>query len=941
MMAETLTVNGDSTQLNDSTQNGDHPGLGSTIRLLGGLLGETIIEQEGQEIFDLEEEIRALSKARRGGKTEVQEQIVQLVPKLLSDISKASAVLKAFTTYFQLVNLAEEQERVHVLRRRARDAELSGIPMDESLDEAIGKLQREGIEAKELQKILDTLYIVPVFTAHPTESKRKTILLILKHMSELLQEKRKPDLLESEHKELLSKIHEYVVLLWQSDETRGRRPTVMDEVRNNGLYFFENTLFALVPQIYGELENALATYYPGHTFDIPSFLRYGSWIGGDRDGNPYVTLPVTQETLTAQKESILEHYNFEVDALFNLLSSSSTRVDFSSELIESIERDLANFPKVDVAPMAWFDQEPYRKKLYLMFHRLRASRAENRQPWGAKEAGSYAYQNAEEFLADLKLIDSSLRQNKGTRLAEGRLARLIRMVGVFGFHLATLDVRQHSDRHRFALGELLRGYDIVHDYESLSEYDKVKLLSTEITSLRPLTALLDFTEETVQTIRLFRLIRQAHDEIGPQTIQTYIISMTTSVSHVLEVLLFAKDAGLYGQIDIAPLFETVEDLLNAPDVMVKLFTNPAYKKHLEERGNSQQIVIGYSDSNKDGGYLRASWMLYTAQQALAQTCEEHNITLTLFHGRGGSISRGGGPANRAILAQPPNSTRGRIKVTEQGEVVSSRYSDPDIAHRHLEQLVSAALLTCGSRPTYEREDSWGEAMAELSQLAYVRYRSLVEKEEFIPYFHQATPIEQIGHLNIGSRPAKRKETTAIDDLRAIPWVFAWLQTRVNLPSWYGVGTGLEAWVLQEKKKANQKKRISLLQEMYQQWPFFRTMLDNVQMSLAKADMDIASLYAELCDKKTRAAIFDDIRDEYERSVQMILQISGQNELMDNEAWLQHSIRVRNPYVDPLNYIQVALLDELRRNPNGKNAEEMREAVLLSVNGIAAGIQNVG
>ncbi len=592
--------------------------------------------------------------------------------------------------------------------------------------------------------------------------------------------------------------------------------------------------------------------------------------------------------------------------------------------------------------MAWFDLEPYRKKLYIMFHRLRQNRAENQLPWGASHDDSYAYENTEEFLNDLRLIDSSLRQNKGSRLAEGRLSRLIRMVEVFGFHLATLDIRQHSDRHRSALGELLRSYDIVHDYDALSEKDKVKLLSQEIASLRPLTALLnEFTDETKQTLRLFRLIRDAHKGIGSQSIQTYIISMTMSVSHVLEVLLFAKDAGLYGQIDIVPLFETVEDLLNAPEVMTELFTNPTYKQHLEQRNNSQQIMIGYSDSNKDGGYLRASWMLYTAQQQLAQTCEEHKIRLTLFHGRGGSISRGGGPANRAILAQPPNSTRGRIKVTEQGEVVSSRYGDADIAHRHLEQLVSAAILTCGQRPTYDKEGVWGKAMGELSQLAYVKYRSLVEKPEFIPYFQQATPIEQIGHLNIGSRPAKRRETTAIDDLRAIPWVFAWLQTRVNLPSWYGVGSGLESWIEQEKKKADQKKRVTLLQEMYQQWPFFRTMLENVQMSLAKADMDIASLYADLCGAEMRAAIFDDVRQEYERAVRVILLISGQNELLDNEKWLQHSIRVRNPYVDPLNYIQVALLDQLRRNPDSEETKKLRDALLLSVNGIAAGIQNVG
>lgn len=918
----------------------EHSHLRSTIRLLGGLLGETIIEQEGQEIFNLEEEIRGLSKGWRNGEAGAKKKLAKLMPTLLDDLPKASAVLKAFTTYFQLINLAEEQERVHVLRGRARQAEESSTPMGESIEAAIQKLKAEGLDASSVQEILDELFIALVLTAHPTEAKRRTILLILKHITELLYQQNELDLLPSELEEARRQLHEYIVLLWQSDETRERRPTVMDEVRQNGLYFFETTLFKLVPQIYDELQRALAKSYPDHSFEIPPFLRYGSWIGGDRDGNPYVTLQITRDALRAKKESILEHYNYEIDALFNLLSSSKTRIQFVPEFLDSLEQDVQLVPAEERERMGWFTQEPYRQKLFLMFRRLHATRADNRLPWRQKSENSYGYKNADEFLADLKLIDATLRQQKGERLAQGRLARLIRSVEVFGFHLATLDIRQHAERHRSALAELLRSYDVVYDYDALAEYDKVKFLTQEINSLRPLTALLRFTDETNETLALFRLIREAHEEIGEAAIQTYIISMTTSVSNVLEVLLFAKDAGLYGKIDIAPLFETVDDLLRAPQVMEELFTNEAYKRHLELRGMKQQIMIGYSDSNKDGGYLRATWMLYTAQQALAEVCQTYQTTLTLFHGRGGSLGRGGGPANRAILAQPPESTRGRIKVTEQGEVISSRYSDPAIAHRHLEQLVNAILLTCGKRPEYKQETVWQNAMNEVSQLAYEKYRSLVEKPQFIDYFHRTTPIDQIGHLNIGSRPAKRKQTQDISDLRAIPWVFAWLQTRLNIPSWYGVGTGMGTWINTGNKR-EQKKQLALLQQMYQEWPFFRTMLDNVQVGLAKADMDIGALYAEQSDAQVREVIFSDIKAEFERTVEVVLQVSNQAQLLEKEDWLQNSIRVRNPYVDPLNYLQVALLDRLNKEPEADDADQLREAVLLSVNGIAAGIQNVG
>lgn len=912
--------------------------LSSMIRLLGDLLGETIKEQEGEDVFEVEEEIRALSKAWRAGDDSVRSKIEALMPNLVDDTSHMLAVLKAFTTYFQLVNLAEEEQRVHVLRQRAQAAHERGVPMSETIADAVRRLRAEGIHADEMQRILDGLFIAPVLTAHPTEAKRRTVLNILKTIANLLDRLYTGNLIASEIEEIERELREYVVLLWQSDETRDRRPTVLDEVRN-GIYFFEATLFELVPRIYDELEKALGTTYPDAELQVPVFLRYGSWIGGDRDGNPYVTLNVTEEALREQKEAILRQYNVEIDALYNLLSPARTRVGFSDALLESIERDFELVPEEEHEVLHRFDLEPYRQKLIMMFRRVRASRAQNGVPWDQQTPHPRAYRNADELLHDLHLIRDSLCQNKGQRLAEGRLAKLIRSVEVFGFHLATLDVRQHSGRHRSAVLEVLARYGMGENYKSMNEAERVEWLTAEIDGSRPLTARLDFSEETNETIALFRLIRRAQEQMGSKAIQTYIISMTNEVSNILEVLLMGTDAGLFGKIDVTPLFETVDDLLAAPQIMTELFNNEVYRRHLAQRGNAQQIMIGYSDSNKDGGYLRANWMLYTAQRNLAQVCEQHGIALTLFHGRGGSIGRGGGPANRAILAQPQESVRGRIKITEQGEVISNRYANSGIAHRHLEQLVGAVLLSNGKRPHYPQEAEWAQFMDTLSQAAQDKYRSLVEKPEFIQYFSEATPITQIDMLNIGSRPARRKQTKAIDDLRAIPWVFAWTQSRVNLPSWYGVGTGLESWL--NGGDAQREERLAQLATMYREWPFFRAIIDNVQVGMGKSDMDIASLYANLTSEEVRTAVFDDIADEFERTRQMVLAVTDNRDLLDNEPWLQRSIRVRNPYVDPLNYIQVALLERLRSEPDAPNIQKLHEAMSLSVNGVAAGVQNVG
>jgi phosphoenolpyruvate carboxylase len=474
----------------------------------------------------------------------------------------------------------------------------------------------------------------------------------------------------------------------------------------------------------------------------------------------------------------------------------------------------------------------------------------------------------------------------------------------------------------------------------MSEAERVEKLTSEIASTRPLTARLNFSEETNQTVSLFRVIQTAQREVGPASIQNYVVSMTESESDILEVLLLACDADLLGCVDLVPLFETVADLKAAPQIMSRLFSNEVYRQHLEMRGSGQQVMIGYSDSNKDGGFLQANWMLYKAQQDLATVCEQHGIQLTLFHGRGGSIGRGGGPANRSILAQPPDSIRGRIRITEQGEVVSSRYTHGEIAERHLQQLLNAVICSFGRRPSYDRYSEWSAIMESMSESAFEKYRTLVGRDDFLEYFHQATPIDQIGELNLGSRPARRKTTSEIADLRAIPWVFAWTQSRTNIPSWYGVGTAIQNWVLEKTGEVNESK-LQSLQAMYAAWPFFKTVLANVHLGLSRADMGIARLYSELCPSGSGDSVFADIDSEYQRTRDWILQITGHQQLLETEPWLQHSIRMRNPYVDPMNYLQVALLERLRNTEDEAESARIRQAILQSLNGIVGGLQSVG
>jgi len=906
------------------------------VNFLGALLGETIREQEGEQRFALVEAVRHLAKAGREGDTTAQEALLQRIEAL--PLEDARVVVKAFASFFQLVNLAEDQERVRVLHHRLQQAAAEGKPMSETIADAVRQLHDQGLSAAEMQALLDRLLVVPVLTAHPTEAKRRTVLIKLARIAAQLHHCEFHSPTPAEEAEAEAFIREEIASLWQTEETRIRKLTVMDEVRN-GLYYFEHTLFDLIPRLYADLEEALARYYPDVSFRIPQFLRFGSWIGGDCDGNPFVTPAVIEETLRSHKALVLRLYQQAIERMYGLLSSDES-YGVSPELRESLEADAEVLPDEAAHYRQLYPRQLYRQKMALVYRKLQLTAEANQQPWRSDPGprrGEYAHED--EFIADLVVMQESLRRHRGERLATGRLGRLINQARIFGFYLATLDIRQHARRHAQALAELFQRYGMVADYFRCSEAERQALLTAEILNPRPLVpGRLDFSPTTNETLEVFRVIRRGHERIGKRAIKSYIVSMTAAPSDILAVLLLAKEAGVADDLGIVPLFETLADLKAAPDIMTSLFTNAVYRRHLQALDNQQQIMIGYSDSNKDGGYVAANWALYRAHEALTTVCAQHGVVLTLFHGRGGTVGRGGGPANRAILAQPPGAINGRLKLTEQGEVVSERFANPRVAHRHLEQIIHAVLLTGGRSTPLDRErgQRWQAIMTTLSHLAQQAYRHLVyETPELRLYFQTATPIAEIGRLNIASRPARRQATDRIEDLRAIPWSFAWTQTRVNLPGWYGLGTALQDWA------DNDAERWQELQDMYQGWPFFRAMIDNAQMALRKADMSIASLYTRLAPPEVAAVIFPRLQAEYDRTVAAVLRLTGQADLLDNEPWLQRSIRLRNPYVDPLNYAQIALLRRLRANGETDPDEALQRTVWMTINGIAAGLRNTG
>ncbi|KAB8139673.1 phosphoenolpyruvate carboxylase [Chloroflexia bacterium SDU3-3] len=923
--------------------------LSSAIHLLGDLLGDVIRAQAGDAAFELEERTRATAKdLRASGSPELAAELRATIARL--SVADMQTLIKSFSIYFALVNLSEQLQRIWVLRERAMRRPEK--PRSESILAAVTELKQRGIQAHAIQRWLDDALVLPVFTAHPTESKRRTTLDKIHRIGEDVQRVQDTSLLPDERYEAVAAIVEEIVALWQTDDIRFVRPTVIDEVKS-GLYYFEQSLFSVAPRLYRELEDALRQHYPDHQWRIPALLRFGSWMGGDRDGNPFVTPQVTIEAIRLMRSAAINRHIASVEELSRRLSQSSRQITISAALQQALDEQAQKFPEVAKLLERRNPHEPYRQQCTYIREKLLLALAHTHDhvpDWFLSKRESEAatapyYHTSAELLHDLRLMYDSLSENDGAVIADRMLCDFIRQVEVFGLHMATLDIRQHSSRHTSALAEILAYAGVCEDYTALDEHERVALLTHELEGRRPLIPTRhSFSEETDETIQTFRTVAAILDQLSPDAIHTYIISMTTGASDILAVLLLAREAGLYdpdagvSRLGVVPLFETGADLEAAARIVEACWNIAPYRTHLRLRRDTQEVMIGYSDSNKDGGFFSANWALYQAQRDLRDLAHRYRINMRLFHGRGGTIGRGGGPANQAILAQPPGSVGYQIKITEQGEVISDRYGLPALAHRHIEQLLNA-VLRVGFVPHDDPQREWTAAMEQMSSESRQFYRALVyDDPDFIAYFRSATPIAEIQRLNIGSRPASRKNSNRIEDLRAIPWVFSWMQSRHTLPGWFGLGYALERYAY----SARGVDRLETLQAMYAKWPAFRTIIDNAQMILGKADMAIARRYIDLVpDQAVAQRIFATISQEHERSVRMVKAIAKIDTLLDNLPVLQTSIARRNPYVDPLSYIQVELLSRLRGDPEGEQHVALEEAILWSISGIAAGLKNTG
>lgn len=905
--------------------------LRSDVKKLGNILGEILIHHGGMELFNKVETIRELTKTLR--KEYNQETYNELKNEISSlEPPMRQYVIRAFSIYFHLINIAEQNHRI---RRRKQYLLEENSYQKYSLEDAVSRVKEYDLSKDALEEVLNDLSIELIITAHPTEATKRSVLEIQKRISNILIQLDSNNLTKKDRINLEDSLFNEVTALWQTDELRHRKPKVLDEVRN-GLYYFDETLFDIIPSVHEELELQLNETFTDHKFEVPNFLHFGSWIGGDRDGNPNVTTDITWTTLNLQRELVLKKYDESLVELMKRFSQSTNRVEVSKELIESVVKEEQNYLQEEER---WqIDSEIYRRKFAIIIKRIREV--------GKSNVG---YRTAEEFLNDLLQVKNSAEMHQPLNHRLKAIRRLIRQVELFGFHLATLDIRNHSGEHEAAVNEMLRAVGIADNYSAMSEAEKQATLQNVLTDPRPLLLFEGgYTKETEEVIKVFKMIRNAHKEFGKRSIEVYLISMTQAPSDLLEVLVLAKEAGIYrlhadgtveSDLHIAPLLETIDDLIAGPKIMKQLFEMKAYRNHLEKRGNHQEIMLGYSDGSKDGGTLTANWKLFKAQQEIHNMAREHNIRLKFFHGRGGSLGRGGGSLNTSILSQPVETLGDGVKITEQGEVLSSRYLLEDIAYRNLEQAASALLEACArsrsSKLVNLREKEWEDAMEEISKYALRKYQSLVfEDQDFLTYFNQATPLNEIGALNIGSRPMSRKNSQRFEDLRAIPWVFAWTQSRQMVPAWFAAGTGIESFINQDPSN------LELLQAMYKKWPFFRSTINNLQMALMKADIATAKEYLTLVeDQNIAQRIFNTISDEYNRTRNMLLKITGNSELLDHTPNIQESVYRRNPYVDPLNFLQVDLIKKLRETD--QPSEDLVTEVLLTINGVAAGLVNTG
>ena len=900
--------------------------LSQTIHLLGDLLGQVVCELESSSVFDTEERIRAEAKARRAGDPEAAGRLQALVSALGPE--EARVVASAFATYFDLVNLAEENQRVRILRQ-ALDGRYPE-PLEESIGAAVEELKRRGTTRAQMAAILSNLSIELVLTAHPTEARRRTVLSKLRRIAVLLQRVSMESPSRPEEDELRQALHTEIATLWLTERARTARPAASDEVRT-GLYFVDAIFWEALPVLYADLERALEQHYPGLSAG-PRWLGLASWIGGDRDGNPNITVRETAETLHLHRGLAIEKHRHALQELSRRLSISAARLPPPGEISAWID-SRRPFPPHAAYIEGRYTTEPYRLVLALLAADLaEASRADMKSNLLSDEPHP-----ARIRLADVRAPVELIARSLPPSIAHTDLQTMQRQLDIFGLYAARLDLRQDSIRFNTALDELLRALEIASGFRDMPEDERLALLLRLLQAPVPqLAAHPGVTDATAETWALFQLVGRLKSNYGSEPLGPVVISMTHSAADVLTVLLLAHWAGCDEGLDIVPLFESVRDLRSADRLLGQLFTSPSYRRHLSSCGDRQTVMVGYSDSNKDGGYLMANWSLYQAQESLARLAEAHAVALTIFHGRGGTAARGGGPANRAIRAQPPGSLNGRFRLTEQGEAIAARYSNPALAHRYLEQVVNAVLLASApvDPQTTAVPSAWREALEAMAAAGQHAYRSLVyETPGFVRFWQEATPIDEIRRLHLGSRPAARATSGAIEQIRVIPWVFSWMQSRFNLPGWYSLGSGLAAHPDQAQ-----------LRELYAGWPFFKALLDNVEASMLKADMDIAALYVDLvADRELGQSLFATIRDEYERTRAAVLSISGHQTLMELEPVTQNAVQLRDPYIDPLNYIQVETLRRLRRlpDPESPEAQRLRQIVVLTINGIAAGLKNTG
>ncbi|MEW6444932.1 MAG: phosphoenolpyruvate carboxylase [Pseudomonadota bacterium] len=925
--------------------------LRARVKLFGQLLGEIVLEQAGEEVFDAVETLRKGFIRQRlqyspRGHARLMEQIEELpAPKL-------TQVIRAFSIYFSLVNIAEEE----LMHQQRRGMVRRGLNLWKgSFHDTLREFSKEGMTAGQLQELLDHLQYIPVFTAHPTEAKRRTVMDQQRRVFLLSNELDRPSLGETERGDIVAQIKTHILALWKTNEVRSVRPKVEDEIRQ-GLYYFRQSIFSAVPTVYRYLEKAINTNFGrdlAQQVSAPSFLRFGSWIGGDRDGNPFVTPDTTEQAVAMAAEMVLEEYRQRVFALGRTLTHSiSLCPDICLNQLQ-LERDERFVEAVfGTEGDEHFEDEPYRTKLRIMHYRLSRNldyvrRLKDGDPIPLPPE---AYQASTEFIADLYRIRDSLIVNGDALLADADLKDLIRLAETFGFHLLQLDIRQESTRHTDAVAEILDQVEPGLNYAEHDEHGRLRVLAERIRRNAPAVDASALTPETAQTLRVFEVMRTMRENVSAEAFGAYVISMTHAASHVMEVMYLAHLAGLAGFGDdgkpycnllISPLFETIEDLAHIEEVLTLLLDNPTYRELLNVSGNMQEVMLGYSDSCKDGGVLASVWNLYQAQLKVLQLTQSRGVEFRLFHGRGGTVARGGGPTHESMLSLPQGTVLGQIKFTEQGEVLSSKYSNTETAIYELVMGATGLMKATRHRvmdlprprPEFEA------AMADMARYGEEAYRELTDRTPgFIPYFYEATPVREIGLMNIGSRPSHRKQGDISKySVRAIAWVFGWAQARHTLPAWFGIGSALEQW-----QKAH-PDQLDLLRAMFEGWPFFHSLLRNTQMSLTKGEMNIAREYAELVkDRDMAEQVYGMISAEYQRTLGEVLRVAGVEDLVEIDPVLGTSMQRRNPYLDPLNHIQITLLKRYRdENLTDEERETWLQPLLRSINAIAAGMRNTG